>query len=211
MAFALAVGAAAACAVPAMAAKPPPSPPGAYAPPPMGTLAVCNTSGPRQVTGTFAFTLSTVASAGGTQILSVPVGDCATQVFYPVGSTVTVIETVPTGDTVAAISIAGGESTVASSSLAAGTAAVTIGGGQAVLTFQTNGPLPRCVVPGVVGLTLTTATTSLRRHSCRVGVLRRIYSATVRAGRVIRQSPGRDSNLAPSAPVALVLSRGRRP
>jgi hypothetical protein len=154
MAFALAVGAAAACAVPAMAAKPPPSPPpGAFAPPPTGTLAVCNTSGARPVTGIFTFTFSTVASAGGTQILSVPVGDCATQVFYPVGSTVTVIETVPTGDTVAAISIAGGESTVASSSLAAGTAAVTIGGGQAVLTFQTNGPLPRCVVPGVVGLT----------------------------------------------------------
>jgi eukaryotic-like serine/threonine-protein kinase len=211
MAFALAVAAAAACAAPAVGKPPPSPPPGAFAPPPTGTLAVCNTSGPRPVTGTFTFTLSTVASAGGTQVLSIPVGACATQIFYPIGATVTVIETVPTGDTVAAISLAGGESKVASSTLAAGTAAVAIGAGQAVLTFQTNAPLPRCVVPNVVGLTLTNATTSLRKHSCRVGVLRRVYSATVRAGRVIRESPGRGSNLAPNAPVALVLSRGRRP
>ncbi len=209
IAFALAVTAAAACVAPAVGKPPPSPPPGAFAPPPTGTLAVCNTSGARPVTGTF--TLSTVASAGGTQVLSIPVGACAPQIFYPIGATVTVLETVPTGDTVAAISLAGGESKVASGTLAAGTAAVTIGAGQAVLTFQTNAPLPPCVVPNVVGLTLTNATTSLRKHSCRVGVLRRVYSATVRAGHVIRENPGRGSNLAPNAPVALVLSRGRRP
>src|SRR5439155_12646847 len=126
------------------------------------------------------------------------------------GSTVTVPEAVPAGDTVASITLAGGESTLSSSSAASGSATVVIGLGQAV-TFQTTGPLPRCAVPNVVGLTLLTAGASLRKHSCRVGVVRRDYSSTVRAGRVISESPRRGSNLAHNAPVALVLSRGRRP
>jgi beta-lactam-binding protein with PASTA domain len=78
------------------------------------------------------------------------------------------------------------------------------------VTFQTNGPLPPCVVPNVVGLTLLTATPPLRKHGCRLGTVRRIYSATVRAGHVVSQTPRRGANLAHNAPVALVLSRGRR-
>ena len=140
-----------------------------------------------------------------------PVGACTSRIFYPQGVTVTVTETVSAGDTVASIAIAGGASTIASSNLAAGSAAVIIGSGEAVLTFQTNGPIQHCVVPNVVGLTLTTATTSLRKHSCRVGAVRRIYSRVVRAGRVISESPKRGTLLAPNAPVALVLSRGPRP
>jgi len=208
LAFALTCAAATACAAPALGKPPPPAP---FTPPPTGTLAVCNTSGTTPVTGTFSYTLSTVASAGGTQVLSVPVGTCAPQVFYPKGSTVTVTEAVPAGDTVASITLAGGESTLSSSSAASGSATVVIGLGQAVITFQTTGPLPRCAVPNVVGLTLLTAGASLRKHSCRVGVVRRNYSATVRAGRVISESPRRGSNLAHNAPVALFLSRGRRP
>jgi hypothetical protein len=209
MALALA-GAVAACAAPALAAKPPdPKPaPAPFAPPASGTLAVCNQSGPRPVAGTFTYTLATLASAGGTQTLNVPVGTCSGQVFYPKGATVTVTETVPSGDTVAAISIAGGESSIASTNLAAGSVTVTIGLGQATLAFQTNAPLPRCVVPNVLGFTLTTASASLKKHSCRVGAVRRAYSKSVRAGRVISESPRRGSNLVPNAAVALVLSRG---
>jgi PASTA domain len=206
--FALACAAATACAAPALGKPPPPAP---FTPPPTGTLAVCNTSGTTPVSGTFSYTLSTVASAGGTQVVNVPVGTCAPQIFYPKGSIVTVTENVPTGDAVSSITLAGGESTLSASTPASGSATVVIGLGQAVLTFTTTGPLPRCIVPNVVGLTLTTAAASLRKHSCRPGVVRRNYSTTVRAGRVISQSPRRGSNLAHNAAVALVLSRGRRP
>ena len=209
-ALALVLAAAAASAVPAFG-KRPPTPPGPFAPPPTGTLTVCNTSGPRPVTGSFTYTLSALASAGGTQVLTIAVGTCAGQVFYPQGATVTVTETVPAGDAVASIVLAGGASTIASSSLTAGSATVTIGSGQATLTFQTNGPLPHCVVPNVVGLTLTGATASLKKHSCRAGAVHRVYSKTVRAGRVISESPRRGSVLAHNAPVALVLSRGPKP
>jgi eukaryotic-like serine/threonine-protein kinase len=210
-ALALAGAVAAAFAAPAFSAKPPDPKPAPFAPPPSGTLAVCNTSGPRPVTGTFTYTLATLASAGGTQTLNVPVGTCTGQVFYPKGATVTVTETVPPGDTVAAISIAGGESSIASTNLAAGSVTVTIGLGQSTLTFQTNAPLPRCVVPNVLGFTLTTAGTSLKKHSCRVGAVHKTYSKTVRPGRVTSESPRRGSTLVYNAPVALVLSRGPRP
>jgi len=207
-ALALVAVAAAACAVPAFGK---PQPPGPFAPPPTGTLAICNTSGARPVTGSFSYTLTALASAGGTQVLTVAVGACTSQIFYPQGVAVTVTETVPAGDVVASIALAGGASTVASSSLTAGSATVAIGSGQSTLTFQTNGPLARCVVPNVVGLMRTGATTSLRKHSCRVGTVHRVYSKAVRAGRAISESPRRGTVLAHNAPVALVLSRGPKP
>ena len=89
MAFALAVAAAAACAAPALGKPPPPAP---FTPPPSGTLTVCNTSGVRPVTGSFSYTLTALASAGGTQVLIVPVGACASRIFYPQGVTVTVLD-----------------------------------------------------------------------------------------------------------------------
>jgi hypothetical protein len=135
--------------------------------PPSGTLAICNTSGARAVTGSFSYTLTALASAGGTQVLTVPVGACTSKSFYNQGVTVTVTETVPPRDSVAAIALTGDTTSSASSNLAAGSAVVTVGSGQATLTFQTNGPLQHCVVPSVVGLTLPAAATSLRKHSCR--------------------------------------------
>ena len=206
-ACALAVTAAAAvCAVPAFGK--PPTPPFT---PPSGTLALCNMSGPRAVTGTFSYTLTALASAGGTQVLMVPAGTCTSKIFYTQGVTVTVTETVPPGDSIAAITLTGDTTSSSSNSLAAGSTIVTIGSGQATLTFQTNGPLQHCVVPNVVGLTLTGATTSLRKHSCRPGAIHRIYSKATRAGRVISETPKRGASLAPNAPVALVVSRGPRP
>jgi hypothetical protein len=138
-------------------------------------------------------------------------GSCSAQIFYPQGVAVTVTENVPVGDSVAAITIGGGQSTLASSSPAAGSATVTIGLGQSLLTFTTNGPARNCVVPNVIGLALTAATTAIRSAHCTVGVLHRVYSKTVRAGRVIGESPRIRTALAPSAPVDLVVSRGRRP
>jgi hypothetical protein len=208
LACALVVAAATAtCALPAFGK--PPSPP--FKPPPSGAIAICNTSGPRPVSGSFSYTLAALASAGGTQVLTVPVGTCTGQIFYNQGVTVTVTEAVPPGDSVAAITLTGDTTSSASTNLAAGSAIVTIGSGQAMLTFQTNGPPQHCVVPSVVGLTLTAATTSLRKHSCRPGTIHRVYSKAVRAGRVISQTPKRGATLAPNAPVALDLSRGPRP
>jgi PASTA domain len=202
----VAAAATAACAMPAFGK--PPSPPFT---PPSGTLAICNTSDARSVTGSFSYTLTALASAGGTQVLTVPVGTCTSKIFYNQGAAVTVTETVPPGDSVAAIALTGDTTSSASSNLAAGSAVVTVGSGQATLTFQTNGPLQHCVVPSVVWLTLTAAATSLRKHSCRPGAIHRAYSKAARAGHVISQTPKRGTTLAPNVPVALVLSRGPRP
>jgi hypothetical protein len=57
-----------------------------------GELILCSASGVRSATGTFTFTLVTVASAGGTTTLNVPVGTCTGRLFYPVGVSVTVSE-----------------------------------------------------------------------------------------------------------------------
>lgn len=206
----LAVAWASAFVAPAFA-KPPPPAPFTPPPPPSGTLTICNLSGTRPVSGSFPFTLAAVASAGGTQAVTIPVGGCTGQIFYPQGVSVTVTASVPPGDAVQSIALSGTTTTsVASSSPAGATATVTVGSGQATLTFTTNAPPPHCVVPSLAGLTLTAATTSLHKHSCRVGTLHRVYSKTVRAGRVISASPRRGTTLAPNAAVALVLSRGRR-
>ena len=200
-----------ALAASAQAKGPTPTPPGPFTPPPTGTLAVCHTSGPRPVTVPLSFTFAAPASAGGTQTVTIAAGTCSAQIFYPQGVTVVVTENVPTGDSVAGIAISGGQSTLASSSPAAGSATVTIGPGQSLVTFTTNGPARNCIVPNVVGLALTAATTAVRAAHCTVGVLHRVYSKTVRAGRVISESPRAHTTLAPSAPVDLVVSRGRRP
>src|SRR2546423_10759742 len=73
---------AAACALPAFGKPPAPGP---FVPPPEGTLSVCNTSGVRPVTGPFTYTLSALASAGGTPVPTIPVGTCAPPAFYPQG------------------------------------------------------------------------------------------------------------------------------
>ena len=71
------------------------------------------------------------------------------------------------------------------------------------------GPLKRpCVVPRVVGRTLRTARTTIRRANCSVGRVR-YASSTRRRGRVIGQSLRPGARRAPGAPVNLVVSRGR--
>ena len=72
---------------------------------PGGELIICSASGVRVATGTFTFTLVTVASAGGTTTLNVPVGTCTGRLFYPVGVSLTVSENVPPGFAVTGIAV----------------------------------------------------------------------------------------------------------
>ena len=185
-----------------------------------GLLTVCNVSGARPATGTFTFTYSTVASAGGTQTFNIAVGACASRVFYPQGVGVTVTENVPTGYAVTGIALTptpggpGTSSVISSNTPEAGSATVTIGSGQATLTFTTNGPTGSkspCKVPNVFGFTLTAAEAAVRRAHCTVGIVHKVYSNLYYPDRVYSQSPPRGSVLAPSARVNLTVSLGHHP
>ena len=150
-----------------------------------GLLTVCNVSGARPATGTFTFTYSTVASAGGTQTFNIAVGTCASRVFDPQGVSVTVTENVPTGYAVTGIALTptpGGPGPRASSRRIPRKPVrptATLGSGQATLTFTTNGPTGSkspCKVPNVFGFTLTAAEAAVRRAHCTVGIVRKVYS-----------------------------------
>jgi uncharacterized delta-60 repeat protein len=67
-----------------------------------------------------------------------------------------------------------------------------------------------CVVPNVRRKTLSAARSSLTKAFCRVGTVKRTYSASVKAGRMISQRPAPRTRLAELAKVNLVVSRGRR-
>jgi hypothetical protein len=185
-----------------------------------GIITICNASGARPVTGTFVYTASAPASAGGTQTFNIAVGACGPRVFYPLGTSLTVTENVPTGYAVTDIKLtitpgkAGTTSVISSSTPAAGTATVTIGTGDATLTFttsSTSGPIRiPCKVPNVFGLTLTAAMASVRKAHCTVGVVRKVYSNIYYPGVVYSQSPRRGTVLAPKAAVNLTVSLGHR-
>jgi PASTA domain len=194
----------------------PPPPPAAPATV-SGTLSVCSTSGARPVTGSLVYTMAAPASAGGVYTFSVAVGTCSPPVFFPQGTAVIVTENVPAGDAVTSIALAGGASTLSVDSPASGSGTVLIASGASTITFTTSGPVttssvPRdCKVPYVVGLGLTAAKAAIVKASCTVGVVRRAYSASIRTGRVLRESPKRGTVLAHGAPVDLLVSRGPRP
>lgn len=185
-----------------------------------GELILCNASGVRVATGTFTYTFVTVASAGGTTTLNVPVGACTGRLFYPVGVSLTVTENVPNGFAVTGITIGatpggvGTTSVITANTPTAGSATVTIGSGQATLTFTTNGPAGSarlCKVPNLFGVTLAAAKTALRRVNCTVGSVRKVYSNIYYPAVVYSQSPPRGSVLAPRASVNLTVSLGHRP
>jgi PASTA domain len=190
----------------ALAAPHPPQP----APVPIGTLSVCNTSGARPITNALVFSLVAPASAGGTQSITVPVAACSPQIFYPQGTSVVVTETIPAGYAVTSIAIGGGGSTITSNTPAAASATVTIGAGQSLITFVTSGPPRPCKVLAVTGLTLLSARSAIVKNGCSVGRVRRVYSRTTKAGRVISQYPRRGTTLSHGAPVDVVVSRGPR-
>ena len=185
-----------------------------------GELILCSASGVRVATGSFTFTLVTVASAGGTTTLTVPVGACTGRLFYPVGVSLTVSENVPAGFAVTGIALnatpggSGTTSVVTSNTPAAGSALVTIGSGQATLTFTTNGPAGAarlCKAPNVFGLALTAAKAAIRKANCTVEAVRKVYSNIYYPGVVYSQSPQRGTVLAPRAPITLTVSLGHRP
>jgi hypothetical protein len=66
-----------------------------------------------------------------------------------------------------------------------------------------------CFVPNVRGRPLAAARAAIVKAHCRIGSLRRLASRTVRAGRVINQTPRAGTQQPEDASVALVISRGR--
>jgi uncharacterized delta-60 repeat protein len=68
-----------------------------------------------------------------------------------------------------------------------------------------------CVVPKLKGKTLRAAKLAIRKASCSVGKVTKAFSATVKKGRVIYQTPKPGKKLATGAKVKLKASKGRRP
>ena len=68
-----------------------------------------------------------------------------------------------------------------------------------------------CVVPNVRGRTLPAAKQALGRAGCRVGGVTRVYSGSVRVGRVVSESPPAGRRLRSGTRVSLRVSKGKRP
>jgi hypothetical protein len=92
--------------------------------------------------------------------------------------------------------------------------ATNAGGSAAAVSAPTGvlrRPVPRrCIVPNVRGRTATGAARMIRAAGCRTGRIAGAFSATVRQGRVISQTPRPGARLRYRAKVNFVLSRGRR-
>jgi PASTA domain len=71
-------------------------------------------------------------------------------------------------------------------------------------------PPVRCVVPNVRGRSLKQAKSRLRRAHCRPGRIVRAFSASVRRGRVISQSPRPGARMKQGTRIKLVVSKGRK-
>jgi hypothetical protein len=76
-----------------------------------------------------------------------------------------------------------------------------VGGGPPIVHRQ-------CVVPKALGKTLSQARRLARAGQCRVGKVRHVKSTTQTQGRVVRQSPRRDTTLDVNAPVDLSVGKG---
>jgi hypothetical protein len=176
------------------------------------TLVVCNAPGSPAPTGTFTYTLSAPAGAGGTITQNVSVGACSAKIFYPTGSQLLVTETVPSGGAVTGIKLSGAsQSTLGQVVLSAGQATVTIGSGDAVLTYTTKaaGVARRtCVVPHVVGFTLAAARTLIKHAGCRPGAVSYSHSSRIPRGGVISTRPRGGSRVPHGTSVRLTVSRG---
>jgi len=195
----------------APAAKPPSQPP-SHPATPSGNITICATQGAWPATGPLTFTLAAPASSGGTQVISVALGACSQVIWYPVGTPLSILETVPSGHAVTGITYAGSGSLTASTPTA-GSATVSIGSSSGSVTFTTSGPKPAssvapCKVPGLFGLTVTAAKARLKAHACTLGRVRRVYSKVIRAGYILGQSPKKGATLAHGAPVSITVSRG---
>jgi hypothetical protein len=68
-----------------------------------------------------------------------------------------------------------------------------------------------CVVPNVRGKPLSAAKSVIRHAHCGVGTVTKAFSPTTARGKVLSQSPRRGKRLKAGAPVALLVSKGKRP
>jgi hypothetical protein len=178
----------------------------------VGTLSICNKAGNPPISIALAYTSNAPAGAGGTVVQTASVGTCTARVFYTVGTHVIVSESVPTGFAVTAIDVAGGSSTLSDTVLSAGVTTVTVGTGDTTVTFTTKGPgapaAAQCVVPRVVGLTLTAARKAVVHNHCRVGSVLRVHSKRIPKGGVTSVKPRGGTHLAHNAKVRLYVSKG---
>ena len=188
-----------------------------------GLLTLC-TAGAHPAGGAFVFTTAAPAAAGGNQTFNVPAGGCGPRIFFPLGTVITVTETLPSGFSVTAIKLtptAGGggtQSVVASSSPSTGSANVTVGTGQATLTFTNSGSGggggggggggASCKVPNVFGLASAAAKAAIVKAHCTVGAVRKVRSDVFYPDRVMAQSPQHGATLAAKAKVNLTVSLG---
>jgi uncharacterized repeat protein (TIGR01451 family) len=105
-----------------------------------GLLKICKAAGPGVTVGTpftFAAGSSTITVLAG----PAPGGTCVDGPSLPVGSNVTVTETIPAGDAVSSITVAPSTQLV-STNLVTGTANVTIGGDGTVVTYTNINQTP---------------------------------------------------------------------
>jgi hypothetical protein len=154
-----------------------------------------------------ALTVSTAGTGNGT-ITSNPAGiSCGTTCSgsFNYGTTVTLTATPSTGSTFSGWSGAcSGNATCAVTMTAA--RSVT-----ADFTAKQQGPPSvACVVPMIKGKGLGAAKRAIKTNHCGVGKIRRAYSARVKRGRVISQTPGAGRQLKRGAKVNIVVSKGSR-
>jgi uncharacterized delta-60 repeat protein len=69
----------------------------------------------------------------------------------------------------------------------------------------------RCIVPKEKGKALRTAKRALVKAHCKVGKVKKAFSAKVKKGRVIAQSAKPGKKLAPGAKIRLTVSKGKKP
>jgi PASTA domain/Divergent InlB B-repeat domain len=93
-----------------------------------------------------------------------------------------------------------------------GACTVTMTARRAVVAdFEAKPAQERCVVPRVKGKRLAAAKRAIARAGCRIGKVRKAFSAKVRRGRVISQKPRPKATIAVTSPVTLTVSKGKRP
>jgi hypothetical protein len=95
-----------------------------------------------------------------------------------------------------------------------GTCVVTLNSDTTVTAHFFFSPPPppiKCLVATVKGKKLAAAESAIRRGNCAVGRVRKAYSAEVRKGRVISQTPRPGGTRPARTKVKLTVSKGKRP
>jgi hypothetical protein len=179
-----------------------------------GSLNICNGAGNPPSPAPVTFSIVAPASEGGTQLVTLASGACNGKYWFTQGLQVTVIATLSAGTSVTNIAIKG-DSTLSGTSLAGAVTTVTIGSSDSVLTFTTKGSgapaLRDCVVPRVVGTTLTSARKAIKRAACRVKSVSYVYSARIPKGGVTSTKPRAGARLRHNYAIRVYVSRGAKP